>query len=103
MGVDCSGFVQVVFKMLGKKLKRDAWMQAEQGEKVDQLEAARKGDLAFFSNDNGKIIHVGILLSNDSIIHASGKVRIDPIDHLGIIHSGNGKRTHRLSAIRRYF
>lgn len=103
LGVDCSGFTQMVFKMLGILLPRDAWQQAGQGETVDFLAEARCGDLAFFDNAEKKIIHVGILLNEREIIHASGQVRVDPIDNAGIIHSGSGKRTHQLRIIRRYF
>lgn len=100
LGVDCSGFVQVNFKAMGIDLPRDAWQQAQVGQPVKKLKDAVKGDLAFF-DDKEEIVHVGILLSPDSIIHASGKVRIDPIDKKGIINSETGKRTHSLEAIRR--
>jgi gamma-D-glutamyl-L-lysine dipeptidyl-peptidase len=100
-GVDCSGFVQVNFKMAGILLPRDAWQQAQDGEAVKKLKDAVKGDLAFF-DDKEEIVHVGILLGNDSIIHASGKVRIDAIDKDGIINSDTGKYTHKLKAIRRF-
>ena len=100
LGVDCSGFVQVNFKMVGIDLPRDAWQQAQEGEPVKKLKDAVKGDLAFF-DDKDEIVHVGILLGPDKIIHASGKVRIDNIDKKGIINSDTGKRTHTLEAIRR--
>lgn len=102
LGVDCSGFVQVNFKLMGIDLPRDAWQQAQVGEPVRKLKDVAKGDLAFF-NDKDEIVHVGILLGPDSIIHASGKVRIDTIDKKGIINSETGKRTHFLEAIRRIF
>lgn len=102
-GVDCSGFVQMVFKMMGLDLLRDAWQQAGQGMKIKKLENVQCGDLAFFDNARGKIIHVGILLSPSAIIHASGKVRIDEIDNKGITNSDTGKRTHSLVAFRRYW
>ena len=102
MGVDCSGFVQVNYKLMGIDLPRDAWQQAQAGEPVKKLKDAQKGDLAFF-DDKDEIVHVGILLSPDQIIHASGKVRIDTIDKKGIINSDTGKRTHSLEAIRRLF
>jgi hypothetical protein len=102
-GIDCSGFAQQVFKLFGKKLLRDAYLQAEQGTIVESLEGARMGDLAFFQNDNGRVVHVGILLSNGKIAHAAGKVRIDPIDQEGITNHETRKRTHRLCAIRRFF
>jgi uncharacterized protein YgiM (DUF1202 family) len=102
LGVDCSGFVQTVFKMLGIDLPRDAWQQAQGGKRVKKLKEAQTGDLAFF-NDKEEIVHVGLLLSNEQIIHASGKVRMDLINKKGIINSDTGKRTHRLRAIRRYW
>jgi hypothetical protein len=100
LGVDCSGFVQVNYKMMGIDLPRDAWQQAQQGKSVKKLKDAQPGDLAFF-NDKEEIVHVGILLNNEQIIHASGKVRIDAIDKKGIINTDIGKRTHSLMAIKR--
>jgi cell wall-associated NlpC family hydrolase len=102
MGVDCSGFVQVNYKMMGIDLSRDAWQQAQQGWTVKKLKEALCGDLAFF-DDKEEIVHVGILLGSDQIIHASGKVRIDAIDKKGIIHAATGKRTHLLRSIKRYW
>ena len=84
-GIDCSGFAQQVFKFFGIKLLRDAYLQATQGEAVNNLADAKTGDLAFFHNEEGRITHVGILLSSGEIIHASGRVRIDKIDAQGII------------------
>ncbi len=101
-GIDCSGFVQAVYKLMGIVLKRDAWEQAETGELVDFLAAANLGDLAFFDNEEGKITHVGLMLSNDKIIHAAGKVRIDAIDNQGIYNTDLGKYTHKLRIIKRF-
>jgi cell wall-associated NlpC family hydrolase len=100
-GIDCSGFVQMVFKLFNINLPRDAYQQAEVGEDVGFLAEAKTGDLAFFDNEQGKITHVGILLSPQSIIHASAIVRIDPIDQAGIVSSSSGLRTHQLRTIRR--
>ncbi len=101
MGIDCSGFVQVVFSMVGKALKRDASQQVKEGETVHFLNEAKEGDLAFFENKEGKITHVGILLNNKEIIHASGYVKIDDIDHEGIISKTTKKYTHKLKIIKR--
>lgn len=101
-GIDCSGFVQIVFKLNGVLLKRDAWQQAEQGEVVDFLPEVQPGDVAFFDNEEGRIIHVGIMLDNQRIIHASGKVRIDPIDDQGIFNAELGRYSHKLRIIKRY-
>lgn len=102
LGVDCSGFVQVNYRMMGIDLPRDAWQQAQEGSAVKKLKEAQAGDLAFF-DDKEEIVHVGILLGNDKIIHASGRVRIDSIDKRGITSSSTGERTHQLKAIRRYW
>jgi len=101
VGIDCSGFTQIVFKFLAIALKRDAYQQAEQGMTLNFLEEAQPGDLAFFNNDEGKITHVGILLKDKRIIHASGKVRIDTIDHFGIYNADIKKYSHQLKIIKR--
>ena len=101
-GVDCSGLTQTVYKMAGLFLPRDAWQQAEKGEALGFLQEAQPGDLAFFDNAEGRITHVGIMLSPRQILHASAQVRIDDIDSQGIIHSGTGHRTHRLRILKRY-
>ncbi|MCJ0743848.1 C40 family peptidase [Pedobacter montanisoli] len=101
-GIDCSGFTQTVYKLLGLNIRRDASQQAEQGNLVDFLASARLGDLAFFDNEEGRITHVGLMLANDKIIHAAGKVRIDPIDDQGIYNAELGKYTHKLRIIKRF-
>ncbi|MBD3749642.1 MAG: C40 family peptidase [Sphingobacteriales bacterium] len=101
-GIDCSGFAQIVFKMLGIQLKRDASQQAEQGKLVDFLTEAKAGDLAFFDNEEGRITHVGIMLNNSQIIHASGRVKIDRIDNQGIFAVEQNKYTHRLRIVKRF-
>ncbi|MEO6612977.1 MAG: C40 family peptidase [Chitinophagaceae bacterium] len=100
LGVDCSGFVQVIFKLMGIDLPRDAWQQAQGGKAVKKFSETQPGDLAFFDNKED-IVHVGILLGNGQIIHSSGKVRTDNIDKKGIINATTGKRLLRLRAIRR--
>ncbi|MBO9203142.1 MULTISPECIES: C40 family peptidase [Niastella] len=102
-GIDCSGFTQLVFRFFNIALLRDAYLQATQGEVVGFLQEARCGDLAFFDNAEGRITHVGILLNDHEIIHASGNVRIDKIDNAGIVNVDTGVRTHQLRIIKRYF
>lgn len=103
LGIDCSGFSQLMYRMLGKSILRDAWQQAEEGETVSFIHEAAPGDLAFFDNEEGKITHVGIVLGEHRIIHASGSVRIDTLDHEGIYNSTLKKYTHRLRILKRYF
>lgn len=100
-GVDCSGFTQVIFKTLGVKLARDAYQQAEIGNNVYFVSEGKCGDLAFFDNEEGRITHVGILLEGNRIIHASGKVKIDRLDHKGIFNEEKGVYTHNLRMIKR--
>lgn len=99
-GIDCSGFVQTICKMAGIRLERDSSGQALQGTLVSFSSEARQGDLAFFDNAEGKIIHTGIILEGGRIIHASGKVRIDKLDHHGIFCRETGKYTHKLRLIK---
>lgn len=98
--VDCSGFTQLVYKVHNIKLPRDTYQQAEVGEALTFVEESQLGDLAFFENPEGKIIHVGIMLDNQKIIHASGKVRIDTLDSTGIFNKELNKHTHKLRVIK---
>lgn len=100
-GIDCSGFTQMVYKLNGYKLLRDASQQATQGSALSFIEESEAGDLAFFDNDEGNIVHVGIIMENNYIIHASGKVRIDRLDHLGIYNAETNRHTHKLRVIKK--
>jgi len=100
-GIDCSGFVQVVFKINKIKLPRDAFQQKEMGLLVKQINDIKQADIAFFQDETGKIIHVGIALERNKIIHASGLVRIDKLDSTGIFNEEINQYTHRLNCIKR--
>ena len=103
-GIDCSGLTQMAFKLCNHKIPRDASQQANKGSLVDFLQHADCGDLAFFDNKDGNIVHVGILIDNKTIIHAtdaSGHVVIDRIDQGGIISITLRKRTHNLRFVKR--
>ncbi len=102
-GIDCSGFTQAVFRFQSINLLRDASMQVEQGYEVSSLHDAKLGDLAFFENPEGRVVHVGIMLNNEKIIHASGKVKIDSIDEKGIYSEEQKRYTHKLTIIKRMF
>jgi len=104
LGIDCSGLTQMAFKFCNMPIPRDADKQAEEGELVDFLQHARCGDMAFFDNKDGKIVHVGILIDNQTIIHATdaaGRVVVDKIDQGGIISVALRKRTHNLRFVKR--
>jgi len=100
-GIDCSGLTQIAYKIIGKVIPRNGYKQAETGTNISFLEESLPGDLAFFDNESGKISHVGIIAPNSTIIHASGKVRIDPIDHQGIYRGDLGRYSHKLRMIKR--
>ena len=100
-GIDCSGFTQMVYKLCGYQISRDANQQAQQGEVLSFIEESEPGDLAFFDNEEGEIIHVGIILKDYHIIHAYGKVRIDTLDHSGIFNADLQTHTHKLRVIKK--
>ncbi|XMO85786.1 C40 family peptidase [Algibacter sp. AS12] len=100
-GIDCSGFTQMVYKLNGYKLLRDASQQATQGEALSFIEESEPGDLAFFDNNEGIITHVGIIMEDNYIIHAHGKVRIDRLDHSGIYNVDKKMHTHKLRVIKK--
>ena len=98
-GVDCSGLVQAVGQMLQINMPRDAYQQALCGDR-EMWDQRKPGDLAYFANADGKVTHVGILLDDDRIIHAYGKVRIDQLTANGIVNEQSGLLTHKLFDIR---
>jgi cell wall-associated NlpC family hydrolase len=100
-GIDCSGLTQLVYKIYGVAIPRDSWMQAESGENVSFINESEPGDLVFFDNERGRISHVGMIISRGLVIHASGRVRIDTIDHQGIFKPEINGYSHRLRTIRR--
>jgi hypothetical protein len=100
LGIDCSGLTQMVYRLQGIDLPRDAYQQAKVGTTLSFVEESEPGDLAFFDNEEGKVTHVGMILEDNHIIHASGKVRIDRIDQQGIFNSELGNHTHKLRLIK---
>lgn len=100
-GMDCSGLTQVVYKIAGLTIPRDASQQVELGTIINFVEEATLGDLAFFDNEEGAITHVGLCLGKGEIIHASGRVRVDKLDHQGIFNEETKTYTHKLRVIKR--
>lgn len=100
-GIDCSGFTQMSYRMAGYQLPRDSHEQANHGTTLSFIEESEPGDLAFFDNNEGQIIHVGIILENNYILHASGKVRLDRLDQTGIFNNDIGTHTHKLRVIKK--
>lgn len=101
MGIDGDGFVQIVTRMLNIKMPREAEAQINLGQNVAFVEQATPGDIAFFENQRGRIIHSGFVLEDNKIIHVYGKVRVDDLDHYGIFNQSLNRYTHRLRIIKR--
>jgi gamma-D-glutamyl-L-lysine dipeptidyl-peptidase len=102
MGIDCSGLTQIVMRLHGIFIKRDASQQVNEGTPVDFISEALPGDLAYFGNEEGNIVHTGIMLGDGMILHASGCVKTDKIDQNGIFSSTDNKYSHFLRTIKRY-
>lgn len=100
-GIDSSGFTQMVYKLSGYQLLRNANEQANQGDVLSFIEESEPGDLAFFDDNQGDIVHVGIIMKDNYIIHAHGKVRIDRLDHSGIYNVDTHRHTHKLRVIKK--
>lgn len=100
-GIDCSGLTQLVYKIHGEAIPRNSYQQAEKGREITFIDESVPGDLVFFDDEKGKITHVGMIFSRGLVIHGSGRVRIDAIDHQGIFKQETGKYSHHLRVIRR--
>lgn len=100
-GIDCSGFTQIIYKINGYKIDRDAKDQVNLGVSLSFIEESDPGDLAFFDNKEGDIVHVGIIMEDNHIIHAHGQVRIDRLDQTGIYNVDTKKHTHKLRVIKK--
>ena len=99
-GIDCSGFTQICFAVAGIRIPRDASQQVNEGEEI-AFEARKAGDLAFFINKKGRVHHVGIVLENGLVRHASGCVHDAQLTADGIIDISKQKLTHTLCSIKR--
>jgi len=100
-GIDCSGFTQIIYKMAGIKIPRDASQQVHVGTALSFVDETQPGDLAFFDDEEGNIVHVGILWKRNKIIHASGKVRIDNVDQFGIFNVDTKRYTHKMRVMKK--
>lgn len=100
-GIDCSGFTQIIYKMAGLPIPRDASLQVKMGTSLSFVEETSPGDLAFFDDEEGNIVHVGLLWKRNKIIHASGKVRIDNVDQYGIFNVDTRRYTHKMRVMKK--
>jgi cell wall-associated NlpC family hydrolase len=102
MGMDCSGFTQVIMCLFGKQLLRNASEQAMHGRDISDLSKSQAGDLVFFDHEDGKISHVGIVIDQERVIHCSGRVKVEKLDSNGIYNAEQGGYSHHLVKIKRY-
>lgn len=102
MGMDCSGFTQVLMSLFGKTLPRNASEQARCGRAIKDLAHIHAGDLVFFAHEGEeRITHVGIAIDRERVIHCSGRVKVEKLDEHGIYSVEQNGYTHQLVAIRR--
>lgn len=101
MGMDCSGFTQIIMSLFGKNLPRNASEQATCGRMISSLAKAKAGDLVFFAHEDAKISHVGIVIDAERVIHCSGRVKVEKLDETGIFNAETGLYSHHLVTIRR--
>lgn len=99
-GIDCSGLAQIIYKMAGYSIPREASQQVHCGKALSFVEETKPGDLAFFDDEEGKIVHVGIIWEKNKIIHASGQVRIDNVDQFGIFNIDTKRYTHQMRVMK---
>lgn len=94
-GLDCSGFVQLVFKeAIGILLPRTAREQSQVGAVIDQQEL-KAGDLVFFNTMRQAFSHVGIYLGDNRFMHAprtGAEVRIEDMRQSYWLQRYNGAR-----------
>lgn len=101
LGIDCSGLTQMIYRINGYSIPRDASQQVILGQTLSFIDESEPGDLAFFDDQEGNIIHVGLLLENHYILHAHGRVRIDRIDQTGIYNFDTQQHSHKLRIIKK--
>lgn len=94
-GLDCSGFVQLVFRdAIGMVLPRTSREMSEVGARVDQQEL-KPGDLVFFNTMRRAFSHVGIYLGEGRFLHSprpGGEVRVEDMGSSYWVKRYNGAR-----------
>ena len=108
LGMDCSGFVQVIMSLFGITLPRNASQQAKEGVVVESIAEGKAGDLVFFTKphltapeEDIHITHVGILIDPERVINCSGRVNVENIYSTGSFNPEIGTYSHHLVAVRK--
>ena len=94
-GLDCSGFVRLVFKdSIGASLPRTAREMSEVGQQIDTSQL-KPGDLVFFNTMRRAFSHVGIYLGDNHFLHAprtGAEVRVESMESSYWTQRYNGAR-----------
>ncbi len=81
LGIDCSGFIQTLFAIYGYAMPRDSRQQFELAAPfitdLKDIDHALRGDLVFFKNPEGRIVHVGLYVTDGCMVHAGPNVRVN--------------------------
>ncbi len=101
LGIDSGALIQLAFGALGIALPRLPAAQVMEGEEVNFFDEYRPGDIAFFENHKGQLVHAGILLPEGQVLHCHERVRIDKVDHFGIFDPLRKKYLWQLRVMRR--
>jgi hypothetical protein len=99
-GFDAPGLVQFLGRCMGMFVPHSISGQAALGSIINFIHEAQKGDLAFFHNGEDFFTHVGMVLDEGKIIHATDQVRIDKLDQQGIYCAEKEGYTHHLRIIK---
>jgi cell wall-associated NlpC family hydrolase len=95
-GLDCSGFVRLVFKdATGLVLPRSAREMSGVGEEVKDRQSLKPGDLVFFNTMRRAFSHVGIYLGDNYFLHApkpGAEVRVESMENSYWVQRYNGAR-----------
>lgn len=70
-GIDCSAYVQAIYRKFNITLPRTSREQARSGKKISESEL-KPGDLVFYGSSS-YINHVAMYIGNGKVIHASNK------------------------------
>lgn len=101
-GIDNTGLVQMAYRLAGVCVPRQLASLAAGGQTLSFLEEALPGDVVLFGDESGAVTHAGLLWEAGRVIHASGRVRVDKIDHHGIFNETTKRYTHALKLIKRF-
>ncbi|MGM1429485.1 C40 family peptidase [Sphingobacterium lactis] len=102
-GLDSIGLCGLFYRHFGFELPKDLESMLTLGKAIDFISEIQDGDLAFFENEEGIVDHVGLVVSEDEVLHVREKVRIDHLDNEGLFNKDLNQVTHKLRIVKRIF